>query len=328
MLRRRLPACCRIVARRCANLADRLPSGPGAGHTSCMEQLRHNVYRALSRTGARPEATLTLPGGQAFVRWINSDGETRYEQPGHHTLSVYLDGGRNTERIEAGRVVARGFPGAVCVLPSDHVSGWRIGAPFHRLLHFYFDQRQLTRTFEQTWDVEPAMAVLEPQYLFEDHTLAHAARLIHAGDWTDAADRLGLDHLAQWFLLYVAQHHIRRVRSLPPVRGRLSNRQAARVRACIEEHLDRALTLETLAGEVNLSPYHFARLFRVTFGRPPHQYVMQRRMDKARNLVIRTDDKLVSIALRCGFNDHSQFTRAFRRHHGMTPSKLRGESGC
>lgn len=289
-----------------------------------MAHVQHKVYRLLSDSGAVPQATTTLPDGQAFVRWSNDYNDMRYVRPGHHAVSVYLDGGQHSVRLKAGRAVNRGFPGAVCVLPAEHVSEWHIGAPFH-FLHFYFDERHLARTVEQTWDAEPASATLEPQYLFEDAVLANAARLIVAGDWHDSAGVTELDHLAQWLLLHVARYHTRRARLLPSVRGRLSPRQAVCVREFIEANLDQPLTLEGLAGLAHLSPYHFARLFRATFGQPPHQYVLHRRMDRARELVVDTSDKIISIALSCGFRDHSQFSRAFRRHHGVAPSSLRRE---
>src|SRR5699024_7068285 len=111
--------------------------------------------------------------------------------------------GQHSVRLKAGKPVARGFPGAVCLLPAEHVSEWHIGAPFH-FLHFYFDNGHLARTVEQTWDAEPAAATLDAQYLFEDAAFASAARLILACDWHDRAGQLELDHLAQWLLLHVA----------------------------------------------------------------------------------------------------------------------------
>ncbi len=78
-----------------------------------------------------------------------------------------------------------------------------------------------------------------------------------------------------------------------------------------------------MAGWVNLSPYHFARLFRATFGCAPYQYVQEQRLIRARNLLRQPGHKITAIALACGFNDSSQFSRAFKARFGVTPSGYR-----
>lgn len=91
----------------------------------------------------------------------------------------------------------------------------------------------------------------------------------------------------------------------------------------IEENLSAALTLADLATQASLSEYHFARMFRQSMQMAPHQYVMQRRMDKARRLVTSTQLPLTEIALACGFSSASHFSNRFRSVMGMTPSQLR-----
>jgi len=91
----------------------------------------------------------------------------------------------------------------------------------------------------------------------------------------------------------------------------------------IEESLSQPLTLADLAAQAALSEYHFARMFRQSMGLAPHQYVMQRRMEKAKALVQHTAMPLTEIALACGFNSASHFSNRFRSVTGMTPSQLR-----
>lgn len=76
-------------------------------------------------------------------------------------------------------------------------------------------------------------------------------------------------------------------------------------------------------GQAALSEYHFARMFRQSMGTAPHQYVMQRRMEKAKAMVQHTTTPLTDIALACGFNSASHFSNRFRSMTGITPSQLR-----
>ena len=88
----------------------------------------------------------------------------------------------------------------------------------------------------------------------------------------------------------------------------------------------RPVTLAELAAQAALSEYHFARMFRQSTGLAPHQYVMKRRMEKAKALVQNTATPLTDIALACGFNSASHFSNRFRSATGMTPSQLRAAS--
>ena len=107
------------------------------------------------------------------------------------------------------------------------------------------------------------------------------------------------------------------------VTGGLSPFVLRNVLAFIEENLAQPLTLAELAGQAALSEYHFARMFRQSMGLAPHQYVMQRRMEKAKALIQHTTTPLTDIALACGFNSGSHFSNRFRSMTGITPSQLR-----
>ena len=96
-----------------------------------------------------------------------------------------------------------------------------------------------------------------------------------------------------------------------------------RVREYVEEHLGDDLALAALAGAVGLSPYHFARLFRASTGLSPHQYVLRRRVERARLLLAATDRSLAAIAQDVGFASGSHLATHVRRLLGVPPSRLR-----
>jgi AraC family transcriptional regulator len=91
----------------------------------------------------------------------------------------------------------------------------------------------------------------------------------------------------------------------------------------IEEHLDASPTLEQLAAVACLSPYHFARQFKKATGLPPHQYVILRRVERARQLLRDGDLSLAEVAACTGFSDQSQFSHHFKRIVGVTPGQFR-----
>jgi AraC family transcriptional regulator len=108
-------------------------------------------------------------------------------------------------------------------------------------------------------------------------------------------------------------------------RGGLAGRQLRRVAEFIDAHLEQDLMLDDLAALVDLSPKHFARAFRQSTGAPPHRWLIERRIERAKALLSLGDDSLAHIALACGFADQSHFTAAFRKCVGVTPGCFRRE---
>ena len=79
-----------------------------------------------------------------------------------------------------------------------------------------------------------------------------------------------------------------------------------------------------MAAVARLSPYHFARQFKAATGLPPHQYVIARRVERAKELLqAGTDLSLAEVAAHAGFSDQSQFCRHFKRLVGVTPGQFR-----
>lgn len=91
----------------------------------------------------------------------------------------------------------------------------------------------------------------------------------------------------------------------------------------IEEHYGEPIRIKDLARSVGLSPRQIERQFKEFFGISPHEYLVKTRVKAAAKLLQHTDQKLVAVALACGFSDQSALTRAFKEHVGITPGQLR-----
>jgi AraC family transcriptional regulator len=131
------------------------------------------------------------------------------------------------------------------------------------------------------------------------------------------------DHVASALQAYLKQAH--NVVSLPPpaARGGLAPWQLRRAKAMLVSHLDEPISLAELARACKLSPSHFARAFRQTTGQPPHRWLMEQRIEKAKQLLVDTTLSLAQIAQTCGFADQSHFTRVFAQLVQSSPGQWR-----
>lgn len=102
-------------------------------------------------------------------------------------------------------------------------------------------------------------------------------------------------------------------------RGGLAAWQARRATRHIDLHLDRTIPVAELAALVRLSRTHFSAAFHGTFGRPPHTYVLERRVARAKQLMLETDMPLSQVACACGLCDQAHLSRLFRRFVGQSP---------
>lgn len=108
-----------------------------------------------------------------------------------------------------------------------------------------------------------------------------------------------------------------------PLRGGLAPWQVRLVRSHIEAHLDGIVRIEDLTAITHLSPSYFSSAFRRSFGEPPHAYLVRRRVARAQEMMLMTDEPLSQIAIACGLCDQAHLSKLFRRATGMSPNAWR-----
>jgi AraC family transcriptional regulator len=106
-------------------------------------------------------------------------------------------------------------------------------------------------------------------------------------------------------------------------RGGLAGWQQKRIIEFMEEHLAEEISLNELAKLARLSPYHFSRSFKQSFGEPPHRYWTRLRMERAKALLANPRASVSEIALQLGYGSISAFDTVFRRITGETPTRYR-----
>jgi len=123
---------------------------------------------------------------------------------------------------------------------------------------------------------------------------------------------------------WLGRHHAVRPAAGTSQARRLSTAQQARMREFVITGLDGEISVEAMAAEAGLSPFHFSRLFRATFGVPPYRYVLQARIARAAHLLRAESGRTVAdIALEVGFASQAHMTHAFRTCMGQTPARWR-----
>jgi AraC family transcriptional regulator len=183
------------------------------------------------------------------------------------------------------------------------------------------------RTFDQIADTLGAGRILElrltPGCAVGDAVLENLlSSLLPAIEQPDRTSPLLIDHIGKAFNTHIAQHYGRVQIARSAVIGGLTPWQLRRARDTINTRLDRDVSLAQLASDCGLSTSHFARAFARSTGIPPHRWLMQRRVDRAKELM-RKGTPLAEIALMCGFSDQSHLTRVFSQAVGLTPGRWR-----
>jgi len=200
--------------------------------------------------------------------------------------------------------------------------------PFH-VLYFYLPRRVLDGLSSEMRAGPVDMMQTQPRTAgARDPVVEHLMlSVIPVMSKPEEMNELFAEHLS----LALSTHVATRYGGMSPrklnFRGGLSRFQQHRVLETIDANLDGTVPLTALAMECGLSVRHFARAFKESFGLPPHRYLLQRRVDAARGLLLDSKLSLTEIALTCGFADQSHFTRVFTANVGISPGALRRARG-
>ena len=225
-------------------------------------------------------------------------------------LSWYLDPGL---LLATGYDVIPGATGELLWVPRPH----KIELPtpvVHRAL--------LVHTVYEALQVEYMELVLHLP--LHDPLHRHIALVLQAErDAEGEAGQLYAQSLADALVVHFLRRYAAVQSSLREVAGGFTPFKLRRTFAYIQEHLEHELSLATLAAVAQMSPTHFAHLFKQATGQTPHRYVILCRMEQAKRLLAETDVPLSEIAYQVGCADQSHFTALFRQHVATTPKAYR-----
>jgi AraC family transcriptional regulator len=191
-------------------------------------------------------------------------------------------------------------------------------------LHVFLQAGLVARVAAEAFDLQPARLTVPPLDALDLPHLRAAMLAVDAELTGGAGGPLAAESLANVLAIHLIRHVLA---PRQPARRRDGTLPRAKLRAVvehIEEHLDASPTLEQMGAVARLSPYHFARQFKQATGLPPYQYVIMRRVDRAKQLLqTQSGLSLAEVAAHAGFSDQSQFSHHFKRLVGVTPRQFR-----
>ena len=180
---------------------------------------------------------------------------------------------------------------------------------------------------EKTASQETIREPMQVEYMPQ---VGHADSFVHA-----IAQAILSELQTEWLfgMLYMesllrtlALHMLRNYAVFTPkpivVRGALPADALRQVRDYVHDHLSEEITLQALAAQVHLSPYHFARQFKEATGLPPYQYVLRCRVEQAKILLTAGKHPISEVAQKVEFASQSHLTRHIKRAFGVTPGAL------
>jgi AraC family transcriptional regulator len=135
--------------------------------------------------------------------------------------------------------------------------------------------------------------------------------------------KLYIESLANVLAIHLLRQYTAAKPNLPIYEGGLPQRQLLQVLEYINDHLSQDIKLADLADLLGMSQFHFSHLFKQALGTSPYQYLLQQRIERAKQLLKQTDLSIMDIALECGFNSHSHLSKQFRQFTAMTPKAYR-----
>ncbi len=281
-----------------------------------------DVFDILNNAGATVLRSVALGDGVTAVHWFNENGEAEYDQPGHHTFSIYLNGGEEVQRIDKSGARIGGAPGKICLLPEDHRSRWNIPQKLE-MFHLYFDASKIKSTALQVLDRDPRQVELKDLTFKADPYAENILKsIIHPLDWSEKTNRLALSSAADLFLIHILQNYAETSQNLPTIKGGLPAYICKRIDEYLRANFDAAISINELAELSGYSSYHFARMFKESFALPPHQYLNKIRIEKAKEILQSGEMTLAEVALSCGYSSQAHFTANFKKATDLTPRQF------
>jgi AraC family transcriptional regulator len=214
--------------------------------------------------------------------------------------------------------------GSISVVPAGIPAMWRWSGCFD-WVHIFVEPGLIARVAAEAFEIDPARLAVPPLDSLDLPQLRAAMGAVDA-ELTNGGPGgcLAAESLANVLAVHLIRHLVAPRRPARGPDGALPRGRLRTVVDYIEGHLDSGPTLAQIAAVARLSPYHFARQFKTTTGLPPHQYVIARRVERAKQfLQSGTDLSLAAVAARAGFSDQSQFSYHFKRIIGVTPGRFR-----
>jgi AraC family transcriptional regulator len=249
------------------------------------------------------------------------------EQPplDHHYLVLHLGGPKRVTRRGSSVVSADAELGSVTLVPAGSAYTWTTEGPIG-FAHLYLPPNLIDRVVNEEFDrdcnsVDLIDCVARRLPLLS----AIISGMLDEVEAPGFSSRLVLDTLLHCLTVQLLSECSTLSDGTSLAHHAISPRRLRRVIDFIESHLAEDIALEDLASVAGSSRFHFSRAFREATGFPPYRFLIHRRIDAAKTLLLQDTLTIAQVAEQCGFNSQSQFSAMFRRVFGSSPARFRRE---
>ncbi len=239
-----------------------------------------------------------------------------------HEINISISGNLTTEKSSScgKRIVTKGGAGNLCLTPAGQAVGAHWEKPLDNmgilLKPDFVSKIAVENRFSSNFEFSEV-------YKDNDPLIQHIGlALLAESESESSAGRLYADSLIQTLTLHLLKNYSN-ASSVQENLGGLSGYKLRRVQEFINANLEEDLSLAEIAEVADLSQFHFARAFRKSMGQTPQQYLMERRIERAKELLAKNELPIVEISLRTGFKNQSHFTTLFRKFTNFTPKLWR-----
>jgi len=275
-------------------------------------------------------AVFSPPGDGASVRWaretINQEVEWTIQRD-RHTLIVHLGGEVDqleSELAGAGCIRGRALPGEIWFIPAGSRYSTLARGRAAEYVTFKLDSKVLDKVVDTPTTLVGALGRFDP-------FLHHAASRLSQDLQATQSSRPGPSALIcdQW--VHRIGTHLsqrfgeRKTTKKKRVTAAFSRRERLQLRDFIHSRIDRPIHLKDLGKLTGLNTDQLLDRFRADFGTTPAQYLIEVRLRRARQLLLKSPFGIADIAHACGFSSHSHLTAQFRQRYGWTPSQFKAQ---
>ena len=241
-----------------------------------------------------------------------------------HAIAVILGGGAKLCQCRNGRTASSTLrSGDVIITPAGGPKRWQHVEDAAGIV-LRLSPAYVGKVAAEEFGVPAAGVAIQDNFGTRDGYVEEMAiRLLRCLEGESVASRIYVESLTNQLSLHLLKHYAAPGVAPDKFPTKLSQGKLRRAIQYIEDNLHRELALSDIAAVVAISPGHFSHAFRQTVGLPPHRYVLNRRVERAKSLLRDSDVPIGEVAHRIGCSSPSNFSVLFHRATGMTPRCFR-----
>ena len=249
-------------------------------------------------------------------------GDFDFAMPKHIISVAFAPHDRVTWSVDGGTAQSTPLPAGSVFIYSSREFVWHRREKNSEYVNLLLEPKVINQLANDNGISTPIE--LEHRVIFPDPTILHVAQLLKSEVVNGGlAGNLYVESLRNLLAIHLLRNYTGVSEKSSSEAGVLDTFKLQQIKDYIEENLAEELTNAHLAALVPMSEFHFARTFKTLVGEPPHRYILQRRIERAKILLKVTKFSGAEIAYQVGFSNPSHFTAQFRKLLGVTPKIYR-----